>query len=485
MHCEEMLGAETGIDGDEPGKAAEHETGANREQKREGHFRNNKTAAESLMAADTTAERALLERALEVHAREAKRRHETEDDCSKERSEEGEEQNAGVNGDRFAARQRRVLRNKSEEAVQAQMSEEQSGGHAREREKQAFDEELSNEAGTRGTQRGTNSEFAKAAGAAHEEQVGDIGASDEKKETDGGEQNPERAADSSRGIFEHGKNVGAPVLVVVGPGLGSEVSDTEHILLSLAERDARFEARNNGKIAATIPLFGTRDRQGCPDFRFNLWEGKTSRHYPNHGIRRGVDVYFRSDDFRIGAILPLPEFVAEDDDLVLTDETIGGREKFSRDLHALNSHRLSLKTKIGHQARNGSHGFERFGVVAPVEKIERVHDVARTVIFDGRFPNADEAVWLRIGQGAEENGVNDGENRGIRANAESEGEYRDGREAGAALQHAEREATIASTFVQPANDVDVASVFLEEWGVAEAFLGVVTRILGGHAGGEV
>jgi len=42
MHCEEMLGAETGIDGDEPGKAAEHETGANREQKREGHFRNNK-----------------------------------------------------------------------------------------------------------------------------------------------------------------------------------------------------------------------------------------------------------------------------------------------------------------------------------------------------------------------------------------------------------------------------------------------------------
>jgi len=99
-------------------------------------------------------------------------------------------------------------------------------------------------------------------------------------------------------------------------------------------------------------------------------------------------------------------------------------------------------------------------VVAPVEKIERVHDVARTVIFDGRLPNADEAVWLRIGQGAEENGVNDGENRGIRANAESEGEYRDGREAGAALQHAEREATIASTFVQPANDVDVASVSL-------------------------
>jgi len=108
-----------------------------------------------------------------------------------------------------------------------------------------------------------------------------------------------------------------------------------------------------------------------------------------------------------------------------------------------------------------------------------------TVIFDRRLPKADEAVWLRIGQGAEENGVNDGENRGIRANAESEGEYRDGREAGAALQHAEREATIASTFVQPANDVDVASVFLEECGVAEAFLGVVTRILGGHAGGEV
>src|SRR5712692_2418673 len=75
MHGEEMLGAETGIDGDEPGKAAKHKPGTDRKQKREGHLRDNKTAAKSLMAADTTAERSLLKCVLEIHAGETQRRN--------------------------------------------------------------------------------------------------------------------------------------------------------------------------------------------------------------------------------------------------------------------------------------------------------------------------------------------------------------------------------------------------------------------------
>ena len=159
MHGEELLGTKTGIDGDEPGKAAKHETGTDGENKREGHLRDDKTAAERLMAANAASKSALLEGVLEIDARETQRGNETEDHGGKKSSEEREEQNPRVNRDGFAAGQRRVLRNESEEAAQSKMSEEQSRGHAREREKQTFDKELTNDAGARGTQRGTNGQF--------------------------------------------------------------------------------------------------------------------------------------------------------------------------------------------------------------------------------------------------------------------------------------------------------------------------------------
>src|SRR6266446_2651473 len=119
-----MLGAETGIDGDQTGEAAKHETGSNGEKKREGHFRYNEKAAERLMAANAASESTLLEGVLKVHARKTQRGCESEDDGGKKRSEEGEKQNPRVDRNGFAARQRRVLRNQREEAAQSELSEE-------------------------------------------------------------------------------------------------------------------------------------------------------------------------------------------------------------------------------------------------------------------------------------------------------------------------------------------------------------------------
>ena len=101
------------------------------------------------------------------------------------------------------------------------------------------------------------------------------------------------------------------------------------------------------------------------------------------------------------------------------------------------------------------------------------------------FPGHHQTVRIVIGKRTKENGVDDGKNRGVRADAEGESENGDGGEAGAALQHAKRVAKIAGGHVQPADDVGVASVFLEEGGVAEALLRFVARGFGGHADGEV
>src|SRR6266446_1458296 len=83
------------------------------------------------------------------------------------------------------------------------------------------------------------------------------------------------------------------------------------------------------------------------------------------------------------------------------------------------------------------------------------------------FPDHHQAAWIVVRKRAKKNGVDDREDCGVRADAEGESQDGDGGEAGAALQHAERVTEIASSDVQPANDVGVASVFFEEGGVAE------------------
>src|SRR5438309_536503 len=160
-------------------------------------------------------------------------------------------------------------------------------------------------------------------------------------------------------------------------------------------------------------------------------------------------------------------------------------EELGSDLHALNGNRPTLGAEIGHQSRNGSHRLERLRVVVPIEKIERIHDVAGTVMLDGRLPHADQPLGLRIRQRTEKNGVHHAENGGVGADAESEREYGDGGEARAALQHAEHIAEIAGALVEPANDVHGASVFLEERRIAEALLCIEAGGLGRHAHGEI
>src|SRR5205814_2881478 len=251
-----MFRAETGIDGNETREATKHEARTDGEKKRKGNFSDNERAAESLVAANAAPESALLERVLEIHTRKPERGDESEDDGGEKRSEEGEKQNPRVNRDGFAARQRRVLGNEREEAAQSNLSEDQPRGHAREREKQAFHEELPNDAGARSTQCRTNSQLAKATSSAHEKKICDIGARNKKKKPNGREQHPKRTADASRDIFEHRKDIGAPALVVVGASLDRKVSNAKHVLLGLAERNARFEARNHRQETASLPFLG-------------------------------------------------------------------------------------------------------------------------------------------------------------------------------------------------------------------------------------
>ena len=82
----------------------------------------------------------MFESVLEVDDRKAERRDKTKEHGGEERGKEGEEKNACVDGNGFAARKRSALRNESKQSGEAERGEEKSDEHAGEGEEQTFRE---------------------------------------------------------------------------------------------------------------------------------------------------------------------------------------------------------------------------------------------------------------------------------------------------------------------------------------------------------
>ena len=115
-----------------------------------------------------------------------------------------------------------------------------------------------------------------------------------------------------------------------------------------------------------------------------------------------------------------------------------------------------------------------------------VRTVAREVGLFARFPAEDDEM-LRVGDGdgAEHDAVDDGEDGGVGADAEGEGEDDDGGEERGFADAAEGEAEILHEMVEPADGPDFARVFHDAGDVAEFSHGGVAGFFGGHAAGDV
>src|SRR5207247_4711528 len=104
-------------------------------------------------------------------------------------------------------------------------------------------EELPDKASTPGAQRGAHGDFALAASATHEEEIGKINATNEEDGTNGGEKHEERLAKifTYHAIFV-AVNRDAPSLVGFGIGLLNPRRDAFHLFASLLQRDTGFQA---------------------------------------------------------------------------------------------------------------------------------------------------------------------------------------------------------------------------------------------------
>ena len=124
--------------------------------------------------------------------------------------------------------------------------------------------ELTEERGASGTDGGADGEFASTCPAASEEKIADIGAGDEKDETDGAEKDGEGSLGVTEKKLFEGGGVNAPVLVDVGIGRGEAGGDGAEFGFGGGDGDAGLEARDYGigVIAAIGELFFGGDEGG-------------------------------------------------------------------------------------------------------------------------------------------------------------------------------------------------------------------------------
>jgi hypothetical protein len=87
-----------------------------------------------------------------------------------------------------------------------------------------------------------------------------------------------------------------------------------------------------------------------------------------------------------------------------------------------------------------------------------------------------------VGKGMKENIFNDAEDGGVGADAESEGEYSDGGEAGGFAQHAEGVANILNECFEPLESPRGARAFFNLQRVAQCSVRSVGRLLRGQPG---
>src|SRR5580704_3473086 len=181
-------------------------------------------------------------------------------------------------------------------------------------------------------------------------------------------------------------------------------------------------------------------------------------------------------------------------------ETPMVKKKITGNICPLGARRGAVPSEI-HGNRAGKRGDFRKGVGALCTHGPKVRNRERAIgpgtIAEGTMPDevriffvglpAEDEEMLRIGDGdgAEHDAVDDGEDGGVGADAEGEGEYDDGGEERGFADAAEGEAEILDEVVEPGDGPDLARVFHHAGDVAEFAHSGVAGLLGRHAASDV
>ncbi len=382
-----------------------------------------------------------LEGGVHIGARGEPRRHEAEEDAGAERDEEGEREDP-----RIEAELERTGGAADDEAAvddpvetEGERDAEQA---ARAREQDGLDELLPDEMEAGGPEGGADGELAQPGGGAGELEVGEVGAGDEQYEAGEAQQHPgdalaerveERAVQRHGGAAQAG--VGFRILLRLRGDHGRELG------VDPRRRHAGGEAPDELERAVVAPLdLVAGEVERAPERRAVPERAvvEDRRHDADDRDDGAVEPEGAADDIAGAGVALLPEAVAEQDDVGAARlELLGGEGAAEQRRDAEGGEEIRGHGG-GAEALGGLAGFgEAEGDVAErgeagearatVADLAELHvRVGACAAGGGAGDHLYELLGFREGRGAEEQGVDQREHRGVHADAQSEGEQGDG-----------------------------------------------------------
>ena len=217
------------------------------------------------------------------------------------------------------------------------------------------------------------------------------------------------------------------------------------------------------------------------------------RHHADDGDGLSIHPDRLSDDRGIAAEPALPEAVAEDHHPVVPVGPLVGRERAAQHRsdaqgreearhHELGDEllRRPLARQVDAVVVEARHRRERRVAFLPPQVVERGDDVRAAGTLGALLPDGDEAPGLVEGEALEEHGVDDREDRGVRADAQRERRDRHGGKTGILREGTAREAQVLPGRLEEGEPPAVADGFLRHLDAPELPDRVAARLFGRH-----
>lgn len=315
--------------------------------------------------------------------------------------------------------------------------EQHRAGGAQEREQHPLGKHLADQARTAGADGGAHGHFAFALDAAREQQAGDVNAADGEHGQDRAQQRPQRAAALAYHALGQRLQVNGAAPIGIGIGAAYVGEDVLQVGLRLFEGDAVLDAGHGAHpVAAAVLHPRLIDQARRVDHVAHAERiAKTRGHDADDGVGDAVHFHRPAEDAAIAAEVGLPDFVAEDDELVLSilllarqigaaqqrlhaeylEEIVGGVHRVEQNGAAIGCIDGGAEEVV--VSRQGGKSASLRALVAIAGP---GGGLGVTALADGH--DTDDAVRLRIGKGAQDHGVDDAEHRGGHAHAQGQRE---------------------------------------------------------------
>ena len=452
---------EARVDAAQRREALEHQARADQQDDGEGDLRDDESLAQDPRPhAGASGTGAVLEGVLDVGARAGERRSETAEPRRQHRDQEREGQDLRAQAKQGEAGQ--IRRTQRDEKGDAPSRQQEAHGAPHEGQEQVLRQQLGEDPPAARAERRADGHLPHAGGAPREEQARHVRAGDEEHEAHGAEKDQEGRAHLARDLGVQGNDPDAPARVAIRELGGEGRSDRRHFRLRRRGRLARLQPGDRRGVAAALLRAFLGEHHGRPEVRGLSGErsrlqeeAETRRHDADDRDGTAVDLDGPPDDGRIAAEAALPEAVAEDHDLIVPVGTFVGREgaaEHRRDAEGREEARHDeLRDELLRPAVAGEvdpvvvetgHRRERRFPLLPPAVVERGDDVLAAGTLRALFPDRHETGRLLEGQTLDEHGVDDREDRRVRADAQGESRDRDGGEAGVFAERAGREAEV-------------------------------------------